>query len=70
MSLCHYDGYLDPTSVENWIWVTGLELSGLMPVVQGCCLMRCWHPVVQLPVHGATTHGNSATMSLYGYGLV
>jgi hypothetical protein len=20
MSLCHYDGYLDPTSVENKIW--------------------------------------------------
>jgi hypothetical protein len=26
--------------------VTGLELVGVMPVVQGCCLVRCWKPVV------------------------
>jgi hypothetical protein len=26
--------------------VTGLELAGVMPTVQGCCLMRCWKPVV------------------------
>jgi hypothetical protein len=26
--------------------VTGLELVGLMPVVQGCCSMRCWKLVV------------------------
>jgi hypothetical protein len=39
LCLCHYDGYLDPTIVENSIWVTGLELVGVMPVVQGYCLV-------------------------------
>jgi hypothetical protein len=28
-----------------------------------------YHTQIQGPVHGATTHENSATMSLYGYGL-
>jgi hypothetical protein len=46
MSPYHYGGYLDPTSVENRIWVTGLELVGVMPMVQGCCLVRCWKPMV------------------------
>jgi hypothetical protein len=32
----HGYGYLDPTSVENRIWVTGLELTGVMPTIQGC----------------------------------
>jgi hypothetical protein len=47
----------------------------VMPMVQGCCPVRCWKPVVsyhtqiQGSVHGATTHENSTTMSLYGYGL-
>jgi hypothetical protein len=55
--------------------VTGLELVDVMPVVQGCCPVRCWKPVVSYhtqisgSVHGATTHENSTTMSLYGYGL-
>jgi hypothetical protein len=26
--------------------VTGLELVGVMPAVQGCCPVRCWKPVV------------------------
>jgi hypothetical protein len=26
--------------------VTGLELAGVMPTVQGYCLVRCWKPVV------------------------
>jgi hypothetical protein len=26
--------------------VTRLELVGVMPVVQGCCPVRCWKPVV------------------------
>jgi hypothetical protein len=26
--------------------VTGLELAGVMPTVQGCCLVRCWKPAV------------------------
>jgi hypothetical protein len=39
------------------------------------CPVRCWKSVVSYhtqikgPVHGATTHENSTTMSLYGYGL-
>jgi hypothetical protein len=31
MSPYHYDGYLDPTSVENRIWVMGMELVGVIP---------------------------------------
>jgi hypothetical protein len=27
MSPCHYDGYLDPTSVENRIWGDGIGTS-------------------------------------------
>jgi hypothetical protein len=46
MSPGHFDGYLVPSSVENRIWVTGLELVGMMPAVQGCCPVRCWKPVV------------------------
>jgi hypothetical protein len=26
--------------------VTGLELVGVMLAVEGCCLVRCWKPVV------------------------
>jgi hypothetical protein len=26
--------------------VTGLELTGVMPIVQGCCPVRCWMLVV------------------------
>jgi hypothetical protein len=59
MSPCHYDGYLDPTSVENRIWGDGIGTS------------RCDAGSSRLlsGVHGVTTHENSATMSLYGYGL-
>jgi hypothetical protein len=28
-----------------------------------------YHTQISRPVHGATTHENSTTMSLYGYGL-
>jgi hypothetical protein len=55
--------------------VIGLELVGVMLVVQGCCLVRCWKPVVSYHtqisglVHGATTHESNATMSLYWYDL-
>jgi hypothetical protein len=55
--------------------VTGLELTGVMPMIHGCCPVRGWKPVVSYhtkiygPVYGATTHENSTTMSLYGYGL-
>jgi hypothetical protein len=45
--------------------LTGLELAGVMPTVQGCCPVRCWKPVFS----GPTTHENSTTMSLCGYGL-
>jgi hypothetical protein len=27
MSPCHYDGYLDPTRVENRIWCDGIGTS-------------------------------------------
>jgi hypothetical protein len=27
MSPCHYDGYLDPTNVENRIWGDGIGIS-------------------------------------------
>jgi hypothetical protein len=30
---CH--GYVNPISMENRIWVTGMELVGVMPTVQG-----------------------------------
>jgi hypothetical protein len=55
--------------------VTGLEPTGVMPMVQGYCLVQCWKPVVSYHsqiyglVHGVTTHEDSTTMSLYGYGL-
>jgi hypothetical protein len=39
MSRYHFDSCLDPTSVKDRIWVTGLEIVGVMPVVQGCA--RC-----------------------------
>jgi hypothetical protein len=65
----------DPISVENRIWGDGngtywcdADGSRLYPV-------RCWKPVasyhtqIYRPVHEATTHENSTTMSLYGYGL-
>jgi hypothetical protein len=26
--------------------VTGLELEGVMPAVQGCSPVRCWKPVI------------------------
>jgi hypothetical protein len=29
----------------------------------------CHHTQIKGPVHGATTHEKSTTMSLYGYGL-
>jgi hypothetical protein len=55
--------------------VMGIELVGVMPIVQGFCLVRYWKPVVSYhiqilgQVHGATTHENSTAMSLYGYDL-
>jgi hypothetical protein len=41
MSPYHYDGYLDPTSVENRFGVTRLELAGVMLMVQGFCPLQC-----------------------------
>ena len=32
-------GYVDPISVENRIWVMGMEFVGVMPTVQG--FVRC-----------------------------
>jgi hypothetical protein len=76
VSPCHYDGYLDPTSVENRIWGDGIGtcrcdvdgswlLSGAM--LEACGLLS--YTNLSRPVHGATTHGNSTIISLYGYGL-
>jgi hypothetical protein len=42
--------------------VTGMEFVGVMPTVQGFAQILG-------SVHGATTHENNTTMSLYGYGL-
>ena len=54
--------------------VTGLELrsvdsnsSGLVRWTPEACGRH--HTQIYGPVHGATTHENSTTMSLYGYGL-
>jgi hypothetical protein len=47
MSPCHYDGYLDPTSMEKIRFgVTVLELVGVMSAVQGYCLVQCCKPAV------------------------
>jgi hypothetical protein len=32
---CYCYGYVDPISVENRIWVTGMEFVGVMSMVQG-----------------------------------
>jgi hypothetical protein len=32
---CYCYGYADPISVENRIWVTGMEFIDVMPMVQG-----------------------------------
>jgi hypothetical protein len=36
---CYCYGHVDPISVENRIWVTGMEFIGVMPMVQG--FVRC-----------------------------
>jgi hypothetical protein len=65
----------DPNSVENRIWVMGMEFVQCDADSSRVCPVRCWKPVVSYhtqiygPVHGMTTHENSTTMSLYGYGL-
>jgi hypothetical protein len=65
----------DPISVENRIWVTGLKLFWCDVGSSRLCPVRCWKTVVYYhtkiygPVHEATTHENSTTMSLYEYGL-
>jgi hypothetical protein len=65
----------DPSSVENRIWGDGNGTCLCDADGSRLCLVRCWKPVANYdtqisgPVHGATTHENSTTMSLYGYGL-
>jgi hypothetical protein len=72
---CYYYGYVDPNSVENRIWGDGNGICWCDANGSGLCPVRCWKPVdsyhtqIYGPVHGATTHENSITMSLYGYGL-
>jgi hypothetical protein len=48
-------------TVSGWSWQIGV-VSGWsrQPLV-------CYHTQIYGPVHGATTHENSTTMSLYGY---
>jgi hypothetical protein len=36
--------HVDPISVENRIWVMGMELVGVILTVQGLCLVRGWEP--------------------------
>jgi hypothetical protein len=42
---CHYDGYLDPTSVENRIWCDGIEtgwcVAGGSRLLSGALLEAC-----------------------------
>jgi hypothetical protein len=65
----------DPISVENMIWVTGMELVRCDVDSLRLCSVRYWksvvsnHTQIKGPVHGVTTHENSTTMSLYGYDL-
>jgi hypothetical protein len=75
MSPCHYDGYLDPTSVENRICDDGIGASRCdvddSRLLSGAMLklVVSYHTQIKGPVHGATTHENSTTMSLCGYGM-
>jgi hypothetical protein len=45
MSPCHYDGYLDPISVENMIWGDGIGTSqcdaGGTRLLSGAMLEAC-----------------------------
>jgi hypothetical protein len=66
---------IDPISMENRIWGDGNGTGWCDANGSRLCPVRCWKPVVSYhtqikgPVLGATTHENSTTMSLYGYGL-
>jgi hypothetical protein len=49
LCLCHPVIVIDILILLVWrigFGVTGLELVGVMLVDQGCCLVRCWKPVV------------------------
>jgi hypothetical protein len=46
MSPYHFDGYLDPTSVENRIWGDGIGTSWCDAGSQGYCPVRCWKSMV------------------------
>jgi hypothetical protein len=65
----------DPISMENRIWGDRNGTAWCDANSSRLCPVRCWKPVVSYhaqisgPVHGVTTHENSTTMSLYGYGL-
>jgi hypothetical protein len=75
VTLCYCYGYADPISVENRIWGDGNGICWCDTKGSRLCAVRCWKPVdsyhtqIYGPVHGATTHENGTTMSLYGYGL-
>jgi hypothetical protein len=49
--LCLYHPVIMMVILILLVWiiglgVTGLELVGVMLAVEGCCLVRCWKPVV------------------------
>jgi hypothetical protein len=46
MTPYHGYGYLGPTIVRIGFGVTGLQLGGVMSMVQDYCTVRCWKPVV------------------------
>jgi hypothetical protein len=46
MSPCHYDGFLDPTSVKNGIWGDRIGTSRCDAGSLRLCPVRCWKLVV------------------------
>jgi hypothetical protein len=68
-------GYLILIVSRIGFGVMGMEFVRCDADSSRVCPVRCWKPVVSYhtqiygPVHGTTTHENSTTMSLYGYGL-
>jgi hypothetical protein len=68
--------FFDPISGENRICGDGFgtafggfrQFGAMSGGLRKACGRH--HTQIEGPVHGATTHENSITMSLYGYGLV
>jgi hypothetical protein len=68
--------FFDHISAENRIWGDGFgtTLGGFRQfgAMSGGLRKACGrhHTQIYGLIHGATTHENSTTMSLYGYGMV